>query len=461
MCGVAGMAVLGDACSVACVDAMCRALEHRGPDSGGVVVRQAGNLAVVLGARRLSIQDLSAAGDQPMHSLDGQVSLVYNGELYNGAELRRELVDRGYVFRSHGDTETVLNAYHAWGLPGLGRLEGMFALAVFDQRSSSLTVARDRMGIKPLYYHWDGRILRFASELKALLCEPTIERRLDREAVNLFLTFGYVPSPYTLLADVGKLRPGHALVLGESGLTHQAFSPWTSPRVATANRAANRPADVRERVERAVGRQMVSDVPVGVLLSGGLDSSLVATVAAQHGQQPLHTFTAAYRADAAADEVAAYNEDSAVARRLAHSLGTRHHEVVLDTRRDWSAELPRLTAQLDEPLFEPVYLVLDLLCAEARGQGVPVLLTGDGADELFHGYSGRYQMPARARKYGRLTGRPPPGGGGRARWTRPRAATSGGWRSASPRRPHCRAALSGVQRSVRHARTFAAPRRGQ
>jgi asparagine synthase (glutamine-hydrolysing) len=406
MCGIAGVASLDGPCSRSVVEAMCSLLVHRGPDSGGVVEHRLGRLAAALGARRLSIRDLSPIGNQPMSTTDGLVSLVYNGEIYNHQELRRELLARGQTFRSHGDTETVLHAYHEWGLDALARLQGMFALALFDRRAGRLVLARDGMGIKPLYFRWDGRMLRFASELKVLLADAGIPRRVDPDGLELYLTFGYVPSPYTLIDGVKKLEPGRALVLDEAGLTWHDFRRWqpsAAPGDETPSATARCDDDTtRLRVQRAVRRQLVSDVPVGVLLSGGLDSSIVATLAAEHAR-PLHTFSAAYRVDGnPSAPLRSYNEDSAHARRLAERLGTVHHEVVLDASSDAEGTLRHLAAQLDEPLFEPVYVVLHLLCAEAQRQGVRVLLTGDGADELFHGYSARYQMPARAQKYRRL-----------------------------------------------------------
>ncbi len=401
MCGIAGIAAVDGACSPRAVETMCALMTHRGPDSGGTHTCQAGKLGAVLGARRLSIRDLSPSGDQPMSSVDGRVTLVYNGELYNDGALREQLRGLGRTFRSHGDTETVLTAYDAWGLEALARLEGMFAVALFDADAGRLVLARDRMGIKPLYVCWDGRTLRFASELKVLLADGAVPRTLDPEAADLYLTFGYVPSPFTLIDGVRKLEPGRALVLDQTGVSGHDFAGWSaSGGTAGTNEAG---ASIADRVDRAVRRQLVSDVPVGVLLSGGLDSSIIALLAAEHGPQPLHTFTAAYRVgNEATRPLGAFNEDSAYARQLAQRLGTAHHEVVLDTALDWEDLLRRLAAQLDEPLFEPVYVVLHLLCAEAQRQGVRVVLTGDGADELFYGYSARYQMPAHAEKYERL-----------------------------------------------------------
>ncbi len=382
---------------------MTDALYHRGPDSGGTQVERVGDLEAGLGARRLSILDLSPAGNQPMATEDGDVLLAYNGEVYNFAELRAELQAAGHRFRSRSDTETVLRAYRAWGLDALARLQGMFGLAIFDRRAGRVVVARDRMGIKPLYYHWDGSILRFASELKALLQDPSIPRRIDREALDLYLSVGYVPSPHSLLDGVRKLEPGHALIVNEDGLTQRPFCSWQPAADVVRLSREELIARVRQGVERAVRRQLVSDVPVGLLLSGGIDSSIVATVAAASSERPLHTFSAAYEAAGSLDgSVDAYNEDRQYAARLADQLGFVHHDVLVKTDRCWEEELPRLAAALDEPLFEPVYLTLHLLCAEAQQQGVRVLLTGDGADELFYGYGARYAMPARGRKYRRL-----------------------------------------------------------
>jgi asparagine synthase (glutamine-hydrolysing) len=400
MCGLSGIAQLGGALDPAALDAMGASLFHRGPDQGGVYLdpeepssASSAGLAVGLATRRLSILDLSPAGAQPMRTPDETVCIAYNGELYNEPELRRELEGRGYRFRSRSDTETVLYAYQEYGPDVFARFNGMFALAIHDRRRQRLVLARDRMGIKPLYYAWDGRRLVFASELRTLVWHGGIDPVPDRDGLDLYLTFGFVPSPYSLVRGVRKL-PGGSILTLDAGGTPQLRRFWqpAAGDGGAAGRAGGEPAAaVRETLRGAISRQMRSDVPVGVLLSGGVDSTIVAAVAAAETGRPLDTFSIVFRSarSAIGEE---YNADAGYARRVAELLGARHHEVVCDDGgggaggEDVPSLLRRLAAGLDEPVWELSFLSIFLMSRLARQHGVKVLLTGDGSDELFAGY---------------------------------------------------------------------------
>lgn len=385
MCGFSGMAQLGGAVDETALAEMGDSLFHRGPDQGGLYLDAEGPFAIGLATRRLSILDLSPAGAQPMRSIDGSACIAYNGELYNEPELRRELEAKGYRFRSRSDTETVLNAYLEYGPDVFARLNGMFALAIHDRRARRIVLARDRMGIKPLYYAWDGRRLVFASELRTLIQHGGIAPVPDPDALDLYLAFGFVPSPYSLVRGVRKLEPGSVLMLDAAGMprTHQFWRPAVGPPAAVPHGKAAEA--VRETMHDAVRRQVRSDVPVGILLSGGVDSTIVAACAAAETDLPLDTFSIVFRSTQSAigDE---YNADAGFARRVAERLGANHHEVVCDDGDDVPALLRRLVAGLDEPVWEMSFISIYLMSQLARRHGVKVLLTGDGSDELFAGY---------------------------------------------------------------------------
>jgi len=390
MCGLSGFARLGGPVDAAALGAMGDSLFHRGPDQGGVYTGPEGRLTVGLATRRLSILDLSPAGAQPMRTAEGDLCIAYNGELYNEPELRRELEGRGYRFRSRSDTETVLYAFREYGPAVFERLNGMFALAIYDQRHQRLVLARDRMGIKPLYYAWDGRRLAFASELRTLIRYGGVAPEPDPEALELYLAFGFVPAPHSLLRGVRKLPPGAFLSLDAAG--DLQLTPFWRPRLGGPAPDGQAPAAaVREALRDAVRRQMRSDVPVGVLLSGGVDSTVIAACAAAETDRSLDTFSIVFRSDRSAigEE---YNADAGYARRVAQTLGATHHEVVCD---DGAAgadgeRLPdllgRLAIGLDEPVWELSFISIYLMSRLARRHGVKVLLTGDGSDELFAGY---------------------------------------------------------------------------
>ncbi len=403
MCGIAGIAGKPENTNLDTLRAMCRAIEQRGPDDHGMYSDTSGSFSVALGSQRLSIVDLSQAGHMPMLSADGQSCIVYNGELYNHELLRTELVERGYIYHSKTDTETVLYAFKEWGVACLERFNGIFAFAIYDRPSGQLLLARDRLGIKPLYYRWDGSRLIFASELKAIEAVQDGPGGLSIPGLNLYLNLGYLPSPYSLLEGVEKLKAGHYLQLQANSSEITVKPYWQArfqPPKNDQRSEAVLIAQTRQAVEEAVRGQLMSDVPVGVLLSGGLDSSIVAAVAQKYSSQPIDTFSIGFHT-ANSQLEAFYNHDREAAAELARQLGTRHHEIILEDDADLLGQLRELTTALDEPVWEPSYLSIYLLCKLARQHGIKVVLTGDGSDELWGGYNW-YEGAQRLERYERL-----------------------------------------------------------
>ena len=347
------------------VAAMSATLVHRGPDSFG----EFSDGEVALAARRLSIIDLET-GDQPIANEDGTVHVVQNGEIYNYRELRRELERAGHRFRTHGDTEVLLHLYEEHGDRFAERLRGMFAVAIWDARRRRLVLARDRFGIKPLYYRAVDRELSFASELRAL---PRGE--IDLDALEAFLAFNAIPAPLTIFRDARKLPAGHLLVWTDGEIELKRFArPAPSAEIRTDDEA-ELVEELRSRLRDSVRAHLVSDVPVGVLLSGGVDSAFLAALAAQETAEQLHTFSIGFE-ERSFDELAG-------ARSVAERYGTKHHELVL--RPDAALLLPALADAFDEPFADssalPTYLVSQLAANDVK-----VALSGEGGDELFGGY---------------------------------------------------------------------------
>ncbi len=382
VCGIAGSTKDP---SGRAVREMCETLRHRGPDDEGV--HSDPSAGVSIGARRLSIMDL-AGGHQPLCNEDGTVWAAFNGEIYNHPELREDLRARGHSFATGTDTEVLVHLYEEYGEAMVHALEGMFAFALWDERERRLLLARDRFGEKPLFLHErDGELL-FASELTALLeVEPRL-RELDPYALDAFFVFAYVPGPGTVVRGARQLEPGRLLSwTREHGARERAW--WTPPRVDTARRDSPRElaAEMRALFEESVRTRMVADVPVGVFLSGGVDSTLVAVAAARASSRRLQTFTVGY-------DVGAVNETER-ARAVAGRLGAEHHEVTL-TQADVAERVPALLASLDQPLADRATVPLHALSQFARPR-VTVALGGEGADELFGGYP-RYRWLERARR---------------------------------------------------------------
>jgi asparagine synthase (glutamine-hydrolysing) len=368
VCGICGIASARGAADPDRVAAMSATLVHRGPDSFGEYL----DGPVALAARRLSIIDL-ATGDQPIGNEDGTLHVVQNGEIYNYRELRRELERAGHRFRTSGDTEVILHLYEEHGDGFAERLRGMFAVAIWDARRRRLVLARDRFGIKPLYYRATADGLEFASELRAL---PRGD--VDLDALEAFLAFNSIPAPLTIFREIRKLPPGHMLVWGEAHAVRTDRFARPAPVAVGEERdddEAELVEELRARIRDSVRAHLVSDVPVGVLLSGGVDSCLLAALAAEEGSEPLRTFSIGFE-ERSFDELAD-------ARLVAERYATHHRELVL--RPDAARLLPALAEAFDEPFADssalPTYLVSRL-----AAEDVKVALSGEGGDELFGGY---------------------------------------------------------------------------
>lgn len=378
MCGLVGIASVSPQTNRAWLAVGRDSLTHRGPDDAGEWWLDDGRVG--LAHRRLSIIDLSPAGHQPMHDAASTHSIVFNGEIYNFAELREQLVAKGYVFRSHSDTEVILTAYREWGVDCLSRLNGMFAFALYDARQQTVFLARDRAGEKPLFYHHASGVLRFASELKALLADPTLPRRIESEALDCYLAMGYVPGDRCILQGFNKLPPAHALQFELQSGKAKVWRYWQLPELGAAVPQGSVDEtglldDLEALLADAVRRQMVADVPVGVLLSGGVDSSLITAMAVRASSQ-VQTFTIGFPGHGKLDE-------TEHARLIARYFGTRHTELMAEPAT--ADLLPRLALQFDEPMVDssmiPTFLVSQLV-----RQHCTVALGGDGGDELFGGY---------------------------------------------------------------------------
>jgi len=373
MCGICGIYNYGtgEPADRELVQRMNDSLVHRGPDDEGLFL--AGPIA--LGQRRLSIIDVQG-GHQPIANEDQTVWITYNGEIYNHPELMAELTQRGHRFRTRSDTEVIIHAYEEFGLECLPRLNGMYALALWDQRRQQLLLARDPFGVKPLYLWQDRRRLAFASELKAFLADPAFPRQIDPLALDEYLTFLFVPSPATIFQGVHKLRPGHYLLVAD-GQVHARPFALQAPNLYPIADERTAVADLQEQLFSAVRRQMISDVPVGALLSGGLDSATVVAIMRQITQQPVRTFTVGFAGDFAANELA-------TARRSAEILGTDHHQVVIDARECLDA-FPATVWHLDEPIATTSALAMYWV-SRLAAEHVKVVLTGQGADEPWASY---------------------------------------------------------------------------
>jgi asparagine synthase (glutamine-hydrolysing) len=398
MCGISGLANWGDAETLT---RMTHVQTHRGPDDSGLWERRFPDGGYVgLGSRRLAILDLSPDGHMPMTNEDGSVWITYNGEIYNFADLRHELETKGHRFRSHTDTEVVVHLYEEYGVDCLNRLNGMFAFAICDLRGSSqkLFLARDHFGIKPLYYcERDGK-LAFASEVKALLEVPGIEARINREALDQYLTFLWVPDPATMFEGIRKLPAGHYALWQDGALKINQYWDLTFPGAEHhfERRHDELAEEIRERFCASVEQQMVSDVPIGAFLSAGLDSSSI--VAAMARKQPVRTYTITFPEKYRVGETTI--DDPGVPRRFARKLGCEHHEIVVEP--DVVGLLPNLTWHMDEPTADPALITAYLVCREARKQAT-VLLSGVGGDELFAGYR-KHAARAWAQEYQRIPG---------------------------------------------------------
>ena len=397
MCGIAGAVNWGDGESLL---RMTSVQSHRGPDDWGVYeTRTAGGTWVGLGSRRLSIVDLSHAGHMPMANADGTIRIVYNGEIYNYAALRAHLEGKGYRFRSTSDTEAILYLYQEYGCDCVSRLDGMFAIAVWDGRRERLFLARDHFGVKPLYYAVrDGR-LAFASEVKALLQLPDVRAAVDRRALNQYLTFLWVPDPLTLFKGIVKLPAGHIGVFERGRLTTRQYWDLELPEAghAFARSEVSLTADMRMRLDDAVSSQLRSDVPLGAFLSAGLDSStIVASMTRSRRTNNVRTYTIAFPSKFRVGESTL--DDPLVAAQTAAHFNCEHTQIVVEP--EVVSLLPRLVWHMDEPIADPAAIMAYLISREAK-RTVTVLLSGVGGDELFAGYR-KHAAYYWARRYNRL-----------------------------------------------------------
>ena len=405
MCGITGF--LDPVCDktedqlVACVTGMATAIAHRGPDGHGTWADAERGLA--LGHRRLAIIDLSEDGAQPMTSANGRYVLAYNGEIYNFRDLRAELEGKGHSFRGHSDTEVMLAGIVEWGFEAtIKRCVGMFAIALWDRQNKTLTLARDRLGIKPLYYGWVGGVFVFGSELAALEAHPKFRREINQEALALYMVRNCIPAPHSIYRNVQKLMPGTWLTLSadaDSQILPEAKSFWSlddvvrdglaNPFTGTEEEATDQLEDL---LRTAVGDRMVADRPLGVFLSGGIDSSSVAALMQSISTDPVKTFSIGFH-----DE--GYNE-ARHAKAVAEHLGTAHTELYIDPAKAMEV-VPNLPRLYDEPFADssqlPTYLV-----SEMARRDVVVCLSGDGGDEMFGGYNRYLWVNAIARRTGNI-----------------------------------------------------------
>lgn len=398
MCGICGKIDLtGKAVPQALLRSMTESFAYRGPDDEGFFFEG----PVGLGHRRLSIIDLSPSGRQPMSNEDQALWLVFNGEIYDFAETRKELVSRGHSLKSHTDTETVLHLYEEEGVACLKHLNGMFSFALWDARLQRLWLARDRLGKKPLVYYWDGKRLLFASEIKAILRDPEVPREIDFEALDLYLTLNYIPATWTIFKNIRKLLPGHYLLLEKGKLSIQSY--WDIP-VNEGEPEVPSPSDpvqwnqckerLRALLDASVRRRLIADVPLGAFLSGGIDSSIMVALMARHSSRPVKTFSIGYK------DLPSFDE-TRYAREVATFNRTEHYEFKLGYK-DILDAFPKVLDNLDEPFADSSAVPTYIVSRETK-RHVTVALSGDGGDELFAGYR-MYLGEYWAKHYARIPG---------------------------------------------------------
>ena len=380
MCGICGkLATGGNGIDRGLLKRMCDSFAYRGPDDEGIYLSK----NVGLGHRRLSIIDLSPAGHQPMSNEDGTIRLVFNGEIYDFENLRRKLISKGHDLKSRTDSETIIHLYEEEGTDCVRHLNGMFAFALWDENRQRLWLARDRVGIKPLHYYWDNRRFLFASEIKAILLDPDVQREIDPEALDLYLTLSYIPAPRTIFKNIRKLLPGTSLVFESGTLTFETY--WDLEKERTQSfEQGDLDQDLpfltdrlRGLLEESVKRRLISDVPLGAFLSGGLDSSIIVALMARNSSRPIKTFSIGYK------DLPAFDE-TAYAREVARFNKTDHREFKLGYK-DILEVFPRVLENVDEPFADSSAVPTYIVSKETR-EHVTVALSGDGGDELFAGY---------------------------------------------------------------------------
>jgi asparagine synthase (glutamine-hydrolysing) len=375
MCGICGKFVFGadERVSPELVKRMADTIHHRGPDDEGYYVSG----PIGLGFRRLSIIDLQS-GHQPLSNEDGSIWIVFNGEIYNYQELRALLLGKGHILKTQTDTEVIVHLYEEFGPDCLRWLRGMFAFAIWDGNTRTLLLARDRVGIKPLYYSLSNSALIFASEIKAIVADPSINRELAPEIIDRFLTFLYVPGEETLLQGIAKLAPGHYLLVKNGQTVIRQYWDLQFAEPSDAGNHQNGETDLLSLLNETVKLHMIADVPVGVLLSGGVDSTGILSLAVNATEKKISTFTVGFSGSEVADE-------RPYARLAADKFGTRHYETTISAG-DFASFLPKYIWHMEEPVCEPPAIALYYISKLAR-EHVTVLLSGEGGDEAFAGYS--------------------------------------------------------------------------
>ena len=400
MCGIAGAGASREPGSLhRCLEAMNLAQRHRGPDADGIWISDGGDFGFA--HRRLSIIDLSTAGNQPMHSADGNLVVCFNGEIYNYDELRKELIAQGQVFRTSSDTEVLLNAVCQWGLDAaVRRFVGMFAFALFDRREEKIHLVRDRMGVKPLYYSIQDSGWAFASELKAVRQARFLRFSLSSDALSLYLRYGYIPAPASIFSGIHKVPAGSIVTLRTTGGPEDIRRYWDLEQVAIHGVASafgpaeheTALAELEQLMTESVRLRMVADVPVGAFLSGGIDSSLVVALMQKSSSRPVQTFTIGFNEPEF--------DESRHAAAIARHLGTTHHELIV-TEQDLLDRIDGIANVIDEP-FADASILPTLLVSELAASHLKVVLSGDGGDELFCGYRHYDRGQAAARLNGSL-----------------------------------------------------------
>ena len=359
------------------IKSMTNALAHRGPDDAGFYMDEKNNIA--LGHRRLSIIDLSDSGHQPMHNNNKNIWITYNGEVYNFTEIKKELENLGYKFKGNSDTEVILKSYEKWGLNAVHKFRGMFALAIWDSVKKTLFLLRDRAGVKPLYYYYDRKLLLFASELKALHKHPLFKKELDEKALNLFLQLGYIPAPHTIFKNTYKVKSGHYIKIYNKKIEEKKY--WDINDYYLDKKIQKSETEIENELEsiltESFSLRLISDVPVGVFLSGGIDSTLVTALLQKQSTKPLKTFTIGFKEK---------NYDEApYAKAIAKHLGTDHTELYCTPKESLNI-IKNFSNLYDEP-FGDSSGIPNFLVSKLAREKVKVALSADGADELFCGYT--------------------------------------------------------------------------
>lgn len=389
MCGICGIINLNDqTVEYEHIDRMLSLMSHRGPDDRGIYIKE----NIGLGMNRLAVIDLSLNAHQPMSNETQSVWIIYNGEIYNYKILRKELMDKGYAFKSNSDTEVVLHAYEEWGHLSIEQLNGMFAFAIFDKKKKELFIARDRLGIKPLYYAHYSDFFCFASEIKAILCYPRIQKTIDIQALDQYFSYMVIPHPKTIYKDINILEPGHTLTISFDfvkktkywDLNEQYLKVVESWNRDNAEMTISRKKveeyyidEVIKRLKKSVKMRMISDVPLGIFLSGGVDSSLVLALMSELSTEPVKTFSVGFE-----DGDKNYNELE-YCRIVAKKFKTEHYEFI--QKSDVNNVLPESIKHFDEPFANPTAIPMYYISKLAR-ENVTVALSGVGGDELFGGY---------------------------------------------------------------------------